>query len=129
MPKLNRIALTVSRRLKNKTLVIRSLHEGPTFSDTLLLHACFQVLTDYVRDCGESNLQDKADNSRDIALRELKELYDYWTQLRPLLISKEELAHEYEDRLEVAELREQRKSQDKMHLTRLIELRQFMTPV
>lgn len=129
MPHLRQIGLTVNRRSKNKTLVIRSLHEGLAFSDTLVLHACFQILTDFVRNIGKENLKDKLNVDRDTGLRGIRELYDYWTVDRPLLVSKEELARDYNDRLEAVELWEQRVSTDKDRLMQLVELRQYMTPV
>lgn len=68
-----------------KILKIASLEKGWHDKDKLLLHACFQLLVDYVeKEKGLSGHIDwNWDEPHSHAAREMRSLYRWWTKARP----------------------------------------------
>ncbi len=116
---------TASSKTKpqTKTLVIKTLKQAEVFSDTLMLHACFQVLVDFVEG---NHLFDKS-SLIEPKWREVYRLYTYWKSERPRWVHEESVAREYNDRLEAAEIEERRKEKDQEMLARLIKIRTELT--
>lgn len=124
MAKLRRIGFRITNKAPRMTLNIDTLHSGPAFHDTILLHACFQVLVNFVDEVGGVAALKLSDNPARDAIRKL---HTYWTEVRPRMIHKEQEAREYSDRGDLAAREATRKQSDDECLAYLIELRPFLT--
>lgn len=139
-----------------KYLKIKTLEKGWHDKDEVLLHAAFQLLTDFVeQEKPEETIDWNADELHRNAWKEIRSLYKWWKDIRPARISplddeelaspplefkkipgsefcemvepdKEEYAEYYRALEEDGRLEAQWEEEDQRNLHRLIDIRGFL---
>lgn len=65
------------------TLKIKTLKKGWHDKDLIMLHAAFQLLTDYIELEKPEEIIDWSESPHNEAWKEIKYLYNWWTKKRP----------------------------------------------